>query len=71
MNNDRITTFLVCPVCNKGKVFSFGASGKMSSHCAKCGRTIMWDFDELKAYPIINFSLYPQKQGPKMPLNSH
>ena len=54
MNNNRITTSLVCPVCNKGKVFSFGASGKMSSHCAKCGRTIMWDFDERKAYPINN-----------------
>ncbi len=52
MDNKKITSFLTCPVCQKAKILSYGASGKISSHCAKCGRTIMWDFDGHKAYPI-------------------
>lgn len=51
---DTPTGVLICPVCQKTRVFSFGAKGKISSHCAKCGRTIMWDFDKHNAYPISN-----------------
>lgn len=38
---DTPTGVLICPVCQKTRVFSFGAKGKISSHCAKCGRTIV------------------------------
>ncbi len=55
MNDEKITTFLTCPVCQKAKILSYGASGKISSHCPICRRTIMWDFDSHKAYPISNY----------------
>ena len=38
---DTPTGVLICPVCQKTRVFSIGAKGKISSHCAKCGRTIV------------------------------
>ena len=49
---DTPTGVLICPVCQKTRVFSFGAKGKISSHCAKCGRTIMWDFDKKKMWGV-------------------
>ena len=55
ISNNVITTFLTCPVCQKAKILSYGASGKISSHCPICRRTIMWDFDNHKAYPINNY----------------
>ena len=48
-------TVHTCPVCQKAKILSYGASGKISSHCPICRRTIMWDFDSHKAYPISNY----------------
>lgn len=54
MNSETITIVLSCPICRKAKIISYGARGKISSHCAVCGRTIMWDFDENDAYPISN-----------------
>lgn len=54
MNDEKITAFLTCPVCQKAKILSYGASGKISSHCPICRRTIMWDFDKHNAYPVPN-----------------
>ena len=53
--SDTPTSVIICPICQKSKIFSFGAKGRMSSHCAICGRTIMWDFDKLQAHPISNY----------------
>ena len=46
MNDEKITAFLTCPVCQKAKILSY---------CPICRRTIMWDFDSHKAYPISNY----------------
>lgn len=54
MENEKVTAVLTCPVCGKEKVFVYDAKGCVSTHCAKCKRTIMWDYTNLVAYPVHN-----------------
>ena len=45
---------ITCPVCGKEKVYVYDAKGCVSTHCARCKRTIMWDYTNLVAYPVQN-----------------
>ena len=44
-----------CPVCKKGKLFSYGQTkGLVSSRCEVCGRTILWNLEDGTAQHINN-----------------
>jgi uncharacterized protein (DUF983 family) len=43
---------LRCPVCGKGKIFTYHASGCISSICSICNRAILWDLNHDNAAAI-------------------
>lgn len=49
---EKIKGRIMCPVCEKEKMYVYLATGCVSSRCAKCGRLIMWDFDMMTASVI-------------------
>ena len=44
---------IICPVCRKEKfVVYVDTIGQTSSHCAKCGRLLLLNYDQMEAVPI-------------------
>lgn len=51
LNSIESSGSLSCPYCGKGKLILYGKmQGKESSNCAKCGRLVLWDFDDMRAF---------------------
>ena len=44
---------LLCPVCRKEKFIVYtDTTGQTSSHCARCGRLLLLNYDQMEALPV-------------------
>ncbi len=52
LNDMHMDGSIECPYCQRGKTYSYGAKGKLSSACNVCKHIVLWDFDRMVAYRV-------------------
>ena len=58
LNQLKVTGVIKCPYCIRGKVYSYGASGRSSQPCSICNNIMLCDFDRMIAYKANVKKLY-------------